>query len=222
MRLAYPNRRPDFGNRFTPHSAWLFSGSSRVTDRSGNGRTLTPSGGTPDCASYVPGLAATRFGSFSLTSGSTSFNFLGAVTTEIVCHSPQGYALMGWGGSGEIEAVNYTWQVAAYPDGYLAAFWERNSGTDVLVQTPCGNRMVEWTHLVWARNASGLTAFYVNGVSFGTASGSMPTGGTSGSFAFGGSLNSSIAWSGLYAANYTSVLTASQVGYLARLRGIVV
>lgn len=212
-------RRPSFENRFTPQSAWMLGGSAIGTDRSGNGYNLTPTGTPAPSPSYVRDQKASLLGTFSLVSTNANLNITGAVTTEVVCLSPGGTSLLSWGATGETLATNYTWQLIASAAG-MGVFWEFGAGVDVLGTGMGRLPNNRWLHLAWTRTLGGTALLYANGVLLGTVVGTPAAGGTSGSYAIGGALNASTSWTGLYAANYTTVLSQREIGYLARLRGV--
>lgn len=217
--------KPDFATYFSPIGAWLLD-STRTTDLSGNGRTLTATGTMRLGPSFVSGLASTYIDNSSfLTSTDSAFNLLGAVTIEAVVNPAVftgGGIMAAWAGNGSTEALNITWTLGrAASTGILGGtVWERAAGIVVslseLGRLPTG----EWLHFVQTRASDGVTLrTYMNGtlISTGVAS-NAPTGGTSGRLSIGGTDTTAYGFWGQYLAIYGSELSGADVLTLARRR----
>jgi hypothetical protein len=163
-----------------------------LLDSSGNGLTLTAIAGTARYTDIFPGVrclfldALTTFGRSAFTA---SLNILGDLTIECLLYVITNNVTTGvvsHGASGETEATNYSYatQFTTTTFQYLHEF---SAGTNqTLVTTNLPPRRL--SHLALVR-ASNVVQFYLNGRTFGAASGTLtaPTGSTSGRFRIGAS-----------------------------------
>jgi hypothetical protein len=216
---------PDFANYHSPLGAWLL-GSSRTTDLSGNGITLTEVGTQRLSGSYAQGLECSYFNTSSyLTATSSSLNVTGAWSGEMVVRistMTNSGALANWAGTTEVEANNITWTIGRCSSvGVVGGlYWERASAVDVSINEHGVIPQHEWVHLVHTRSSSGDFKTYVNGVLTGSTTGlNMPVGGSTGRMSIGGvDTTMHNGFLAQYMAIYGADLTASQVLELARKR----
>lgn len=227
-------RKADFDNYYAPTAAYLFAQGEHLTDRSGNGITLTESSASVRFGpSYVRGLNAVRLSAalLELRSTNIALNLTGAWSGEFVFNPltwTNNQFLASWrdlAGS-ETEANNITWSLglaagSAVSDPFAGEYWEFGAGTGVAITAhgyipPGGTNggSAGWMHLVQTRSAAGRFRSYVNGRLIHEQTGlTMPTGGTTAQLRIGGQFVLA-----QYCSIYSQELDGDQVVDLAQKR----
>lgn len=177
----------------SPLALWSFNGV--LTDASGNGRTLTVAAGAAVYAELWPGYKGIDFnGTLRLGQTASAFNVLGDITIEMVIvlnATPNGNAFLVWGGPGETEAENASFQVTINADRSVTIISEHGAGvndtfTTAAVAVPPPGIPFHFC----VRRASNVWQVLVNGVVLGAASSALtaPTGGSTGALIVGANL----------------------------------
>lgn len=179
----------------TTHSpAGLWQLQNDLTDSSGNGLTLTAIAGTARYTDIFSSGKRALYLQDGLTVGRSAFtaslNILGDLTIECLLHvitNNVATGVVSHGASGETEATNYSY-AAQFTTTTFQYLHEFSTGTNQTLNTTNLVPPRRLSHFALVR-ASNVVQFYLNGRTFGAASGTLtaPTGSTSGRFRIGAS-----------------------------------
>lgn len=208
----------------SPLALYQLDGTNRLTDSSGNAKTLTESITAEDGPGYLLNTRSLSDGRLSRVD--SSFQILGAVTIAALVRLDKpaisSAAIAMCAGSGEIEANNITWELAV--DGQnLRWIHEHGSGVNDTLSSTYNLGIGEWYHICGSRDSAGTTVnLYLNGSNVGSSSSlTAPSGGTGSNLSIMDHPDGGFRFAQPIAslAIYSSELTPSQIASLARSCG---